>query len=78
MDLPSFIRAAGVPASAVLFDATESAVKTWLYRERYPRPTKGHLIEERTRDHPVGHVTLAEIYAKRPEPSAGEPRAAAA
>ncbi len=77
MDLPSFIRAAGIDECAVLFDSTPAAVKTWLYRERYPRRIKGHLIEERTRDHPVGSVSFAEIYAPVSQPMSARGQAAA-
>ena len=62
MDLPSFIDENGIGESARLFKASYRAVAAWRKRDRLPRPAKARFIERRTRGHPVGCVTLAEIY----------------
>lgn len=78
MDLPSFIRKAGIDKCCELFDARPGAVKGWLYGERFPRPKKGRYIEEQTRNHPVGRVRFSEIYAPaEKEPATESGRAAA-
>lgn len=61
MDLPSFIRQAGIDESAKLFEVSPHTVKAWLYGERTPRPAMGRLIVERTK----GKVPLASIYGAR-------------
>lgn len=61
MDLPAFIRDVGVEKCAKLFGAKPGAVKSWLYRERYPRQSMATRIVEKT----GGKVTFAGIYGER-------------
>ena len=67
-DLPTFIRslAPGVPeaieAASKLFDEPPGTVKSWLYRERYPRKDTAAKLIERA----GGRLDYAGIYAPSP------------
>jgi hypothetical protein len=58
MDLPTFIKTLGVDNAAALFEEKPRTVMAWMYRERFPRPSTGKKIVERTK----GKVTYAGIY----------------
>lgn len=61
MELSAFIRDIGIDKAAVLLDETPRTVKSWMYRERRPRPEKAPEIVRRTR----GRVQFHEIYPLR-------------
>jgi DNA-binding transcriptional regulator YdaS (Cro superfamily) len=59
MDLPTYIRAQGVAASAALFQVSKYTAASWMYGQRKPRPTTALEIERKT----AGTVTVRECFA---------------
>lgn len=64
MDLSAFIRELGIEESADLFGVSTHTAKSWMYRERRPRPRKASEIVEVTKRHPTGKVSFADIYGE--------------
>jgi DNA-binding transcriptional regulator YdaS (Cro superfamily) len=60
MNLPDYIKAIGHEAAAKAFGVSESAIKSWRWGARRPRPDKAHEIEAVT----GGRVRFADIYPR--------------
>lgn len=60
MTLSEYIKAIGHESAAKAFGVSESAIKSWRWGARRPRPDKAHEIETVTN----GLVRFAEIYPR--------------
>jgi hypothetical protein len=67
ISLVEFIEKAGDKQAADLFGVEERTAASWRRMERKPRDRQAQIIVTKTRNHKLGSVTYAGIYAaKRP------------
>lgn len=60
MNFPDYIKERGEEACANAWGVSPRAVKSWRYRERYPRPDQARSIVSET----GGSVTLEDIFGE--------------